>query len=282
MLPMKKLKKTILLIGLLLLALSAATGCGKTAKQQPQAEEADPLVGTWYTAGLLYDGDVYTTSQIEAVGSKLSVDIVVRADNTFKIQFDGEDELGGEWKAVPDADYKYLYVLEGGAVAIVDNDDTDLLFLGLPGSDDSETSVIVLNREGTSSHLNPSSGHSKEPSKKDGSASTYSPSEPKAVAPKSSATMGEKNALAAAKQYLSVIPFSYSGLIEQLEYEGYAHSEAVYGADNCGADWYEQAAKSARQYLSVMSFSRDGLIEQLEYEGFTHEQAVYGVKQSGY
>ena len=76
--------------------------------------------------------------------------------------------------------------------------------------------------------------------------------------------------------------FSYTGLIEQLEYEGYSHTEAVYGADNCGADWNEQAAKSAANYLDYTSFSRSGLIEQLEYEGFTHSQAVYGVEQNGY
>jgi hypothetical protein len=70
--------------------------------------------------------------------------------------------------------------------------------------------------------------------------------------------------------------------VEQLEYEGYSHTEAVYGADNCGADWNEQAAKSAANYLDYTSFSRSELIEQLEYEGFPHSQAVYGVEQNGY
>ena len=35
------------------------------------------------------------------------------------------------------------------------------------------------------------------------------------------ATMGERNALKSARQYLNSMAFSYSGLIEQLEYEGY-------------------------------------------------------------
>jgi hypothetical protein len=64
-------------------------------------------------------------------------------------------------------------------------------------------------------------------------------------------------------------------LIEQLEFEGYSHSEAVYAADNCGADWNEQAVKKAKQYLEHSSFSRSGLIDQLEFEGFTHSQAEY-------
>lgn len=98
----------------------------------------------------------------------------------------------------------------------------------------------------------------------------------------SSATKGERNALSSAKTYLSVMPFSHSGLVKQLEYEGYSHSEAVYGADNCGADWNAQAAKSAEAYLDMMAFSRDGLIDQLEYEGYTHAQAVYGASANGY
>lgn len=71
--------------------------------------------------------------------------------------------------------------------------------------------------------------------------------------------------------------FSYDGLVEQLEYEGYSNSEAVYAANNCGADWNEQAKIMAQNYMSIMPFSKEGLIEQLEFEGFTHEQAVNGV-----
>lgn len=95
-------------------------------------------------------------------------------------------------------------------------------------------------------------------------------------------TTGQKNALEAANNYLKIMPFSYSGLIEQLEYEKYSTEDATFAADNCGADWNEQAAKSAEKYLSIMSFSRDSLIEQLEYDGYTHSQAVYGAKQNGY
>lgn len=94
-------------------------------------------------------------------------------------------------------------------------------------------------------------------------------------------TKGEKNALGSALSYLKYMPFSYTGLIKQLEYEKYSHEEAVYAADNCGADWNEQAAKCAKNYLEYMSFSRGGLIDQLVYEGFTQEQATYGVDKAG-
>lgn len=95
-------------------------------------------------------------------------------------------------------------------------------------------------------------------------------------------TLGERNALSKAKSYLDYSAFSYKGLIEQLEYEGFSKEESTYGADNCGADWNEQAAKKAKSYMDHSSFSKSGLIDQLEYEGFTNEQAQYGVKAVGY
>ena len=81
---------------------------------------------------------------------------------------------------------------------------------------------------------------------------------------------------------MSVMPFSYNGLIKQLEYDKYTTEQATYGANNCGANWNEQAVKKAKSYLDIMSFSRDSLIRQLEYDGFTHEQAVYGAEANGY
>lgn len=94
-------------------------------------------------------------------------------------------------------------------------------------------------------------------------------------------SVSQANALKMAKNYLDVTAFSHDGLVDQLEYEGFSHDDAVYGADNCGADWNEQAAKKAAEYLDVSAFSHDGLVEQLEYEGFTKDQAEYGVSQSG-
>ena len=79
-----------------------------------------------------------------------------------------------------------------------------------------------------------------------------------------------------------VLPFSHDGLVEQLEYEGFSTSAAVYAADNCGADWNEQAANKAQTYMQIFSFSRRRLIEQLEYDGFTSAQAEYGAKAVGY
>lgn len=97
-----------------------------------------------------------------------------------------------------------------------------------------------------------------------------------------SATFEQSNALKSAQSYLKHSSFSYNGLIEQLEFEGYSAEAATYAADYCGADWNEQAAKTAQSYIDSSSFSRSGLIDQLLFEGFTQEQAEYGVTAVGY
>ena len=81
--------------------------------------------------------------------------------------------------------------------------------------------------------------------------------------------------------YLDTAAFSRSGLIKQLEYEGYSTADATYAVDAVAPDWNEQAAKAAKDYLDTSGFSRSGLIQQLEYEGYTNAQAVYGVTQAG-
>lgn len=94
--------------------------------------------------------------------------------------------------------------------------------------------------------------------------------------------MEQQQAIDKAKEYLEVLAFSRTGLIEQLEYSGFTQEAAVYGADNCGANWNEQAARKAQEYLDVMAFSRQGLIDQLIYSGFSSSEAEYGVQAVGY
>jgi hypothetical protein len=95
-------------------------------------------------------------------------------------------------------------------------------------------------------------------------------------------TLGQRNAQESARDYLDFTAFSRSGLVEQLEYEGYSTEDATWAVDSLDVDWNEQAAQSARDYLDYTSFSRSGLVEQLEYEGFTSAQAEYGVSQAGF
>jgi hypothetical protein len=91
----------------------------------------------------------------------------------------------------------------------------------------------------------------------------------------------QRNARLKGAQYLGVLAFSRSGLIKQLQFEGFSLADATYGTDVQNANWMAQAARKAREYLNSQPFSRDGLIRQLEFEGFTRAQAEYGVKHVG-
>ncbi len=84
-----------------------------------------------------------------------------------------------------------------------------------------------------------------------------------------------------AEGYLDYKGFSRTGLIQQLEFEGFSTKDATWAVDHVTVDWKEQAAQSAKDYLEFSAFSRSGLIDQLIFEGFTPEQAEYGVSQTG-
>ena len=90
-----------------------------------------------------------------------------------------------------------------------------------------------------------------------------------------------QQAVAKAQDYLDYSSFSRSGLIDQLEFEGFSTPDATAAVDSLNVDWNEQAALKALEYLDFSSFSRSGLIDQLVFEGFTQSQAQYGVSQAG-
>ena len=99
------------------------------------------------------------------------------------------------------------------------------------------------------------------------------------ASPAAAVSWGDQ-ATQSAREYLASQAFSRSGLIHQLEYEGFSEAEATRGVDAVHANWYVQAVRDAREYLASQSFSRSGLIRQLRYEGFTLRQATYGVNHA--
>lgn len=103
---------------------------------------------------------------------------------------------------------------------------------------------------------------------------TDSPSKP-------SETVNEQNARRLAESYLRAKAFSRTGLIAQLEYEGFSRAVAEYGVDSQQADWKQQAASVAASYLKFRAFSYKGLFDQLIYEGFTKDEAAFGVASTG-
>src|ERR1700754_2673179 len=91
-------------------------------------------------------------------------------------------------------------------------------------------------------------------------------------------TMGQREALDAAKSYLRSGHFSRAGLIDQLESpygEDFSHSDSVWGVNHAHANWNAEAVEAAKSYLRSGHFSRRALIDQLESpygEHFTHAQ----------
>ncbi|MGB6246033.1 Ltp family lipoprotein, partial [Gordonia sp. (in: high G+C Gram-positive bacteria)] len=99
---------------------------------------------------------------------------------------------------------------------------------------------------------------------------------PAPAAPRDGATPSQRNAIAKARDYLSLSAFSRQGLIEQLAFEGFSNDDAVFAVDYLSPDWTDQARKKAAEYMSMSAFSEQGLTEQLVFEGFTQEQAAAG------
>jgi hypothetical protein len=78
-------------------------------------------------------------------------------------------------------------------------------------------------------------------------------------------TLEQQNAVAKGEQYLAIMGFSRSGLIAQLEFEGFPVEVATFAADTIAPDWNAEAAEKAQQYLDTLAFSRQALIDQLVF-----------------
>lgn len=85
-----------------------------------------------------------------------------------------------------------------------------------------------------------------------------------------------------AQMHLNVYPYSYLDLIFQLEEGGgYSHEESVYAADNCGADWNENAFKAAKGFYETSSTNVEEIKQFLQYSQFTDEQIEYAISRLG-
>ena len=91
------------------------------------------------------------------------------------------------------------------------------------------------------------------------------------------ATLGQKNALQKAEEYLKYLALSKQGLIGQLEYEGFEEADISYAMNNLNVDWKEQCYEKAKSYLKQSAFSKQALIEQLEFEEFEAADISYAM-----
>lgn len=228
-------------------------------------EKQDAIIGTWYPYRYL-DRSEETIKD----ATTLQSEVIVKDDHSLELVL-GEDTYNFTWSFYKeDEDGRYYTLVTG---------DGESVFAALP-SENSElfgdiemyrdSLIILLNDDGLFCR--------KENTESDAEQSNITTG----VKNAGSLSLGKQNALQKAYQYLEYSAFSYAGLVDQLEFEGFSNSEATYAADNCGADWNEQAALKAQQYLEYSAFSRSELIDQLEFEGFTHSQAVYGAEENGY
>ena len=99
--------------------------------------------------------------------------------------------------------------------------------------------------------------------------------------PKTAISSRESRVLEKARSWLQYSAFSHDGLIKRLESDHCSKEEATYGADNCGADWNQQALRSAHSWLRYSPFSHDGLVKRLKADDFSKEQATYGADNCG-
>ena len=234
----------------------------------------DDIVGTW-TFDCYIDYDTKEKTSANAAGNNIRLELY--DDHTGVIITNtGEKSSELRWsytKTDNDGDYMYS-VGKGNALLVCTQRTAEDALDGYKGKliilSDNAAMVFAKDENAEKSNNSENTSVSKTTS--------GTPKTSKVVSSKIS--VGKQNALRQANQYLNAMAFSYSGLIEQLEYEGYSTEDATYAVDHCGADWNDEAAKKAEEYLNTMSFSRSGLIEQLEYEGFTHDQAVYGVNKA--
>ena len=92
-----------------------------------------------------------------------------------------------------------------------------------------------------------------------------------------SATIGEQNALAKAKAYISSSDFSKDKLRGQLEYEGFNTDEIEYALDKVPVDYNLEASNRAVLYYTTQNLSKQRIMTQLEFEGYTDSEINYAI-----
>lgn len=152
-----------------------------------------------------------------------------------------------------------------------------VVLIGAAGASSSDTSNDQSNNKGTSTDTSRTEATDDDTAKQQVNEAEKVEAEPE----KPTETVSQKNAVNKAKSYLDFAGFSRDGLVAQLEFDKFSSADAVYGADNAGADWNVEAEQKARSYMEFSSFSRQGLIDQLVFDKFTQAQATHGADSVG-
>ena len=281
---------------------------------ETEAEGYEVLGGNWEVAAITYEDKIVPVSAVDALADLYdSTFLGFSKDGTFEYR---KNVFITRGKYVPYESKEGAFILKAETISRATIDDGKITETD---GDKSEKAYLVVTSENIENTLglveiDSSTGKTKAGEKpiyftkrgekspfdkdeddsqtnrtvdKDDSASDGSGSSTRGDAPSGSDSSstnygaGNQNAVERAKQYLRTTSFSHDGLVKQLEYEGFSHEDATYGADACGADWMEQAVLKAKQYLQTTAFSESGLVDQLVYEGFTQDEAEHGVSLCG-
>lgn len=144
-------------IAFLLAALLCFTaGCGKKDSSVTESTApADPLVGSWHTVGLFYEGDIFTVSQMETMELLADITIEITANHHFSGVFTAEerDAVEGYWAEEYLDGFDHVYSMSLGTAMILNNRNTDVMHFGF--ADNNGDLMLILNRDGTNSHQKP-------------------------------------------------------------------------------------------------------------------------------
>lgn len=99
----------------------------------------------------------------------------------------------------------------------------------------------------------------------------------------------QESALSHAKKTFASSSYSRSGVISALKKQGYTEEEAIYAADNCGANWKSNATTGAKTYARNNSqknwiyacYSEKATRSALSSDGFTSDEIDYGIANCG-
>src|SRR5690606_15094392 len=92
-------------------------------------------------------------------------------------------------------------------------------------------------------------------------------------APADDLTSAQRNAVQKAESYLEYSGFSESGLVTQLEFEGFDTADAQFAVTHLSPDWMAQAVKKAESYMQYSAVSETGLVGHEDYDVSITEQA---------
>ncbi|MBP3894116.1 MAG: Ltp family lipoprotein [Atopobiaceae bacterium] len=280
-----------------------------------EAEGYEVLGGTWEVAAITHDDKVIPVDAVDGLANLYdNVFLGFSKDGTFEYRSNAIYVTRGTYAPYGDKDGVYLLkaetvsraTIDDGKITETEGEDSDRAFLVATdetvenmlgfaeidlttGKTKDGDKTTYFKKRGEKSVFDKdesdggSSSSSSGPSSSGGSGNSSGSGSSSNSGNSSSKTYGSGNqrAVERAQQYLRTTSFSHDGLVEQLEYEGFSHEDAVYGADACGADWMEQAVLKAKQYLQTTAFSERGLVDQLVYEGFTQTEAEHGVSLCG-